>query len=110
MVSVVYFAIIPTGTATLVIDKDECQVKWFPVDVLGIPTVSAEALQAREAVMQTGPVPAILNAQAAGGYWVKPGPGYGPKYQGTVWSVIFLAQLGARGSDPRVKAGCETVL
>ena len=86
-------------------------VRFFTlVDLLGFSSASAEALQAREAVMQTGPVPAILNAQAAGGYWVKPGPGYGPKYQGTVWSVIFLAQLGARGSDPRVKAGCETVL
>jgi hypothetical protein len=29
------------------------------------------------------------------GYWVKPGPGYNPKYTSTVWSVITLAQLGA---------------
>jgi 8-oxo-dGTP diphosphatase len=34
LVSVIYYAIIPAGTATPVIDKDECQVKWFPVDQL----------------------------------------------------------------------------
>jgi len=33
-VSVVYFAIIPAGTATSPIHKDECHVKWFPVDNL----------------------------------------------------------------------------
>ena len=38
---------------------------------------------------------------------MKPGPGYGPKYQGTVWQVIFLAQLSADGAESRVKAGCE---
>jgi hypothetical protein len=44
------------------------------------------------------------------GYWVKPGPGYSPKYRSTVWSVIFLDQLGADGSDPRIRAACEYVL
>jgi hypothetical protein len=57
--------------------------------------------------MSTGPVPKILSAQKPEGYWVKPGPGYGPKYQGTVWQVVFLAQLGADGADYRVKKGCE---
>jgi 8-oxo-dGTP diphosphatase len=34
LVSVAYFAIIPAGTAASAINKDECQVKWFPVDDL----------------------------------------------------------------------------
>jgi hypothetical protein len=55
-------------------------------------------------------VPEILSAQHQEGYWVKPGSGYGPKYQGTVWQIIFLAQLGADGADSRVKAGCEYVI
>lgn len=57
--------------------------------------------------MTTGPVQAILDAQHRDGYWVKPGSGYAPKYTGTVWSVIFLAQLGADGDDARVRAACE---
>ena len=44
------------------------------------------------------------------GYWVKPGVGYGPKYTGTVWQVIFLDQLGADPTDAKVHAACDYVL
>jgi len=54
-----------------------------------------EVVAAHQAVMERGPVPAILAAQDPAGYWEKPGEGYYPKYRGTVWSVIYLAQLGA---------------
>jgi hypothetical protein len=52
--------------------------------------------------MRIGPVLAILEAQESDGYWVKPGPGYAPKYRGTLWSVLFLAQFGADGRDERI--------
>ena len=39
-----------------------------------------------------------------------PGAGYARKYTGTVWSVIFLAMLGAEGRDPAVRRGCDYVL
>ena len=45
--------------------------------------------------MRSDPIAAILAAQSPEGWWVKPGPGYAPKYTGTVWSLIFLDQLGA---------------
>ena len=60
--------------------------------------------------METGPVPEILAQQHPEGYWVRPGPGYNPKYRATQWQVIFLAQLGADGSDTRVCAACEHLL
>jgi hypothetical protein len=60
--------------------------------------------------MRVDPIAAILAAQQPGGYWVKPGAGYTPKYRSTVWQVIFLDQLGADGEDERVRAGCEYVL
>jgi hypothetical protein len=45
------------------------------------------------------------------GYWVKPGPGYNPKYRSTVWSVILLAQLGAAvDEDQRVRCACDYLL
>jgi hypothetical protein len=67
-------------------------------------------LQARAAAMRTDPIAAILNAQAPEGFWVKPGPGYTPKYRGTVWQLTFLDQLGADGTDPRVRSACEYTL
>ena len=45
------------------------------------------------------------------GYWVQRGPGYSPKYTGTVWSIILLAQLGASvEADERVPIACSYVL
>lgn len=62
------------------------------------------------AAMSSGPIASILAAQNPAGWWAKPGHGYGPKYTGTVWQVIFLDQLGADGDDPRIRAACEYVL
>jgi hypothetical protein len=71
----------------------------------------SEVLAAQQTVMNSGPVPTILAHQKPDGRWSEEsGPGYYPKYTGTLWSVIFLAQLGADGHDPRVRAGCEYVL
>jgi len=70
----------------------------------------AEVVAAQRVVMENGPVPAILAAQDPEGWWVKPGAGYSPKYRGTVWSVMFLAQLGADGKDPRVRRGGDYIL
>jgi hypothetical protein len=69
-----------------------------------------EVVAARRAAMATDPIAGILAAQEPDGHWGKPGPGYTPKYVATVWQVIFLDQLGADGTDPRVRAGCAYVL
>ena len=71
---------------------------------------ASEVRRAREAVMASGPAPAILAHQQPEGNWQEPGPGYLPKYTSTVWQVTFLAQLGADGTDPRVHRACEYVL
>jgi hypothetical protein len=61
--------------------------------------------------ISSGPVPVILRNQQPDGRWGDEiGPGYYPKYMGTIWSMIFLAQLGADGGDPRVRKGGEYVL
>ena len=78
--------------------------------LLGEPEDAPAVRRARAAAMRVDPIAAILAAQHPDGYWVKPGHGYGPKYTGTVWSVIFLDQLGADGGDRRVRRGCDYVL
>ncbi|MBI2907688.1 MAG: nitrogen fixation protein NifH [Chloroflexi bacterium] len=92
-------------------DPENPGVRYFALrELLDRPADDPEVVAAQEAVMATGPAPAILAAQDPDGYWVEPGIGYGPKYRGTVWQVIFLAQFGADGRDARVRAGCEYVL
>lgn len=92
-------------------DPDTPGVRYFALrDLLGRPADDPEVAAAQRAVMTSGPVPAILDNQHPDGYWVKLGGGYSPKYRGTVWQIIFLAELGADPADERVQRGCEYVL
>jgi hypothetical protein len=92
-------------------DPQNPGVQYFALaDLMDRPLDDSEVQEARRAAMTSGPVPTILEAQEPDGYWVKPGPGYNPKYRSTVWSVIMLAQLGANGSDPRVRQAGEYIL
>jgi hypothetical protein len=103
----------------LELDAENPGVRYFALrDLLDRPEDDPEVREARAAIMTTGPVPAILDAQHPDGYWVKPGSGYAPKYRGTVWQIILLAELGlvlrevegVGPSDERVRRGCEYLL
>ena len=60
-------------------DSPNPGVRYFALtELLDRPPDDPEVLDARQAVMSTGPVPTILDAQAPEGFWVKPGPGYFP--------------------------------
>lgn len=79
-------------------------------ELLDRPAGEPEVVRARAAAMATDPIAGILAAQHPEGWWVRPGGGYSPKYSGTVWTLIFLDQLGADGADPRIRAACAYVL
>jgi hypothetical protein len=70
-------------------------------DVLGLPEDDPELRRARKAAHTRGPIAAILAAMDPAGFWEKPGPGYSPKYRSSVWSLVLLAQLGARLEEDR---------
>ena len=81
------------------------------VGLLGRPEDDPDVAEARRRLMAEGPVARILARQNAGGYWGKPESFYlSAKYRGTVWSLLLLAELGADGADPRVRAACEFML
>jgi hypothetical protein len=93
------------------LEKSDPGVRYFALrDLLGAPADDADVVAARHATVRASPVREILQAQDTEGWWCKPGPGYSPKYQGTVWSVIFLGQFGADGSNRRVRKAAEYVL
>jgi hypothetical protein len=92
-------------------DFDNPGVRYFVLrDLLDRPMDDTGVQAAREAIMARGPVPAILDAQYPEGYWVKAGGGYSPKYRGTVWQIMQLAELGADPTDERVRRGCRYLL
>jgi hypothetical protein len=93
------------------LEEENPSVRYLALrTIMERPEDHRETVAAKQAIMTSGPVPAILAAQHENGYWVKPGTGYRPKYQGTIWQLMFLAQLGAAGSDERVARACEYVL
>lgn len=80
-------------------------------DLLDLPPAAPQLIEARRAAHMTGPIATILSEMDAQGFWGKPGPGYGPKYLSTVWSIISLAQLGARmDEDARTATACNYLL
>ena len=98
-------------TIDWLLEKRDPGVRFFALrDLLEAPAEDAEVLAARRATVRHSPVKEILAAQAREGNWEKAGPGYSPKYTGTVWQVIFLGQFGADRGDRRVRAGADYVL
>jgi hypothetical protein len=90
------------------LEADETQpgVRYFTLrDILGRDENDKEIKAAKAAIMENGPVPVILAAQHPEGYW-----GKRPKYTGTLPAIVYMAQFGADGADPRIRAGCEILL
>lgn len=80
-------------------------------DLMDVPADDPELRAARRDAHSRGPIATILREMAPEGYWVTPGPGYGPKYSGTVWSILLLAQLGASiEEDERIGKACAYLL
>jgi hypothetical protein len=92
-------------------DAQNPGVRYFALrDLVRLPNSDPEVGKARSAIMRSGQVPIILEAQQASGAWAKPGSGYSPKYRATSWSLLILAELGADPADPAIRRGCEYLL
>ena len=80
-------------------------------DLLKLPPDDKKLKSARKIAHQEGAIAQVLSHMEKEGYWVKPGPGYNPKYRSTVWSMILLAQLGASArEDKRIEQACKYLL
>jgi len=99
-------------TLSWLLEEDQPGVRYLALrDLLDIPETDPEYLKAQKRAHQEGPIATVLNEMNEHGYWVKEGPGYLPKYRGTVWSVIMLAQLGASiKMDCQIEKACQYIL
>ncbi len=99
------------ATVAWLLAGDDPSVRFFTfVDLLGASPTSSAAIAARREIMAGGIVPTILAAQDDDGHWQGRERFYRAKYSGTVWQLIVLAELGADGSDERLRRGCEADL
>jgi hypothetical protein len=99
-------------TIDWLLEQDTPGVRYLALrDLIGYPSDDPELRAACIEAHTKGPIAAILAEMADDGYWVKPGPGYSPKYRSTVWSIITLAQLGAVAEqDERIGRACAYLL
>lgn len=89
------------------LEKENPSVRYFTLrDILGMPEDAPEVKQAKQLIMQTGVVPALLQKQRKPEYIQSYSRFYTNKYKGLVWSLIILAELGAVAS-PQIKEDCE---
>lgn len=97
----------PTGW---LLEPDNPSVRYFTLTrILGKTEDDELVAQARKDIMTTGVVPVILGKQNTDGSWGEPSRFYTAKYQGTVWQLMILAEMGADGNDPRVARACEFI-
>jgi hypothetical protein len=80
------------------------------LDLLGLPPDDPGAMQARQTLMHSGPVPAILSRQAEDGSWQGERSYYTPKYISTHWSMLLLTELSVDGRQARFQRGVEHML
>lgn len=99
-------------TLSWLLEPDNPGVRYLAMrDLLELPTDDSELLAAKELAHREGPLSEVLNAMNKAGYWVEAGPGYHPKYRGTVWAIILLGQLGgSRDIDKRIEQACGYLL
>ena len=92
------------------LEPDDLGVQYLTLrDLVG--TDAKELADASRQAHKKGQIALILNNMQKEGYWEKPGAGYYPKYRGTVWSLILLAQLGASTEiDNRISTACSYIL
>jgi hypothetical protein len=92
------------------LEPDDAGVRYIALRDL-VKASGTELLKAQKAAHTAGPIASVLDKMNREGYWVQSGPGYYPKYTGTVWSVILLSQLGASPeTDSHVAAACSYLL
>mgnify|MGYP001767760841 FL=1 len=101
----------PSSTLSWLLEKGNPSVRFFALtQLLEKPLDDPEVQQAHRAIMDSPLIAKLLSTQNPDGSWGLPERFYTDKYEGTVWNLILLAELGADGNDPRVKAACEFVL
>lgn len=89
---------------------DNTGVRYLAMRDLAV--TGAEVLaEAKKRAHAEGPIADVLARMGREGHWEQPGSGYYPKYTGTVWSIILLAQLGASVEmDERISTACSYLL
>jgi len=79
-------------------------VRYFTLKkILDRPSDDIEVAASRRDIMTIGDVPKLMDGQVDDGYWGPADAYYLPRYTGTAWRFMLLAEFGADGSLPQIR-------
>jgi len=91
----VWEEVIKANPIPWLLEPDNPSVRYFALtDLLGRPADDPEVREARMAILDSSVVRAIIQAQRPDGGWGDQESTYWPKYTGTIWQMMLLAELG----------------
>jgi hypothetical protein len=103
-------AVLKSDPTEWLLEEDNPSVRYFTLrDILDRPDDDRMVQSARREIMHRGIVPDILEKQLSPEYLAAYPRFYTDKYEGLVWSLIVLADLGA-DTTPQIRAQCEYLL
>lgn len=92
------------------LEEENPSVRYFALkDILNKPEHDPEVQSAKRNIMQSGIVPDILRKQQEPAYLQIHSKFYTAKYNGLVWQLIVLAEMGA-DANLQIKEQCEYLL
>lgn len=95
---------------TWLLEEENPSVRYFTLHkILGLAQDDEQVLAARRAIIQKEPVTSILALQDPAGWWNNAETVSMPMYLSTVWQLMLLAELGADGSDKRIRKAVDLV-
>lgn len=103
-------AVLKADPTNWLLEEDNPSVRYFTLKhILGRPEDDTTVQAAKREIMQRGIVPDILARQRQPAYLQTLPRFYTDKYEGLVWSLIVLAELGA-DVNPQISKQCEYIL
>ncbi len=90
------------------LEDDQPSVRYLAqTQLLGRRASDPEVRASRAQIPRRGWVAELLARRSPGGWWVRDGSPMWPKYLGTNWSMLALADLGASRAIPAVRRSAE---
>jgi hypothetical protein len=99
------------NTINWLLEPENPSVRFYTLtELLNKPADDPDVIASKQAIYATGVIPKILEKQQEDGFWGDRQKFYTEKYQGTVWQLMILAEMGANISQPQVRKACEFIL
>ena len=88
----------------LLLEPENPSVRYFTLtEIIDRSPDDPDVLNAQKDIMLTGEVPTLMEGQTDEGYWDSENSYYLPRYTGTAWRFLLLAEFNADGSQPKIR-------